>query len=86
MKQFIKYITSLFTNSYKDENIQKCISDYWSLKTYMLGCTSKSELKDLMLEVEYYDNAYYGLVPNELLDKHINDLEEIYKDIFHTLA
>ena len=86
MNKLINFIKSLFINSYDDNLIQQCISDYWGLKTYMLGCKSKAELTDIMDEVEWYDNAYYGLVPHDLLDKHITDLETIYKDIFHTLA
>lgn len=82
----IKLFKSLFIKNYSDTMIQNCISDYWSLKTCMLGSTSKAELNDFMIEVEYYDNAYFGLVPQDLLDKHIDDLETIYKDIFHTLA
>lgn len=86
MNKIISFVKSLFTTNYDDSMIQNCISDYWNLKTYMLGCTSKAELKDLMDEVEYYDSAYFGLVPSDLLDKHITELETIYKDLFHTLA
>jgi hypothetical protein len=82
----LKFIKSLFINDYKDEIIQNCISDYWKLKASILECTSKAELNDLQIEVEYYDSAYFGLVPDDLLDKHISDLQRFCNDIFHTLA
>lgn len=76
----------LKTFEYDDKLIQNCIKDYWGLTNALMECQDKSDLKILKREIYLFETSYYNLVPLDLLDLHLERLNEIYKEKFHTLA
>lgn len=72
---------------YEDEIIKNCIKDYWGLCAIIHECDSKHDLIHIWKrEIDNFENAYYNLVPDDLLDLHLERLNDLYVEKFHKLA
>jgi hypothetical protein len=47
--------------------IQKCLKDSWDMQAEITDSTSKAELQSYYWEVDHFESAYSGLVPDRFL-------------------
>jgi hypothetical protein len=72
----LKIARAVIADSPFDDMIQKCIADSWKMHAEIIASTSKAELEANYFEVEHFEAAYTGLVPDSFLKQQTDRLYE----------
>jgi len=89
MKRILAIIRSIMlpdpSNALRSPMIQDFINLSWDIRQGIIECSYEGELEMYAWDIEWLRTHFNGLIPDRLLNEHLDDLDYIYRMRYHQL-